>query len=403
MPVASSKPIARRPQGSALPDLADDVVLPAVLRAVGDFERVTKQGRPIARSAIVVQPRQWREGPVTRSTPRRRSCPITTTISARPTRCRSSTTSPARASRNSSARWRIGARSSPSNMRCSTIPRSPREGAAPGDLQHRSARDGAPMVRRPRHHGVVGRPVAQRRLRQLDGEQDHPAFPSGLGRRRRPRRRRAKAAMGLDALNSTHPIVQQVRTVEQANQAFDAITYSKGRVGHRDARGFRRARRVARRASAATSRAHAYQNTRTDDLWAAHGSGRRDRACRSSPRDFTTQPGIPLIRVGAGAMRRRTDGRDPHPGQFSADRQAGSRRQARCRWHVPVRGDRGRRGRQGRDQRARRRNSRCPGCGPLLINPGQTGYFRDALSAAAAAAGAAAQRSEARCRSTNMA
>ena len=34
--------------------------------------------------------------------------------------------------------------------------------------------------------------------------------------------------MGLDSLNSTHPVVQQVRTVEQANQAFDAITYEKG-------------------------------------------------------------------------------------------------------------------------------------------------------------------------------
>ena len=37
-----------------------------------------------------------------------------------------------------------------------------------------------------------------------------------------------EGAMGLDSLNSTHPVVQQVRTVEQANQAFDAIAYSKG-------------------------------------------------------------------------------------------------------------------------------------------------------------------------------
>ena len=34
--------------------------------------------------------------------------------------------------------------------------------------------------------------------------------------------------MSLDALNSTHPVVQDVRTVVQANQAFDAIAYSKG-------------------------------------------------------------------------------------------------------------------------------------------------------------------------------
>ena len=37
-----------------------------------------------------------------------------------------------------------------------------------------------------------------------------------------------EGAMGQDSLHTTHPIVQDVRTVEQANQAFDAITYSKG-------------------------------------------------------------------------------------------------------------------------------------------------------------------------------
>ena len=35
-------------------------------------------------------------------------------------------------------------------------------------------------------------------------------------------------AMGLDAFKSTHPIVQEIRTVEQTNQAFDTITYEKG-------------------------------------------------------------------------------------------------------------------------------------------------------------------------------
>ena len=38
-----------------------------------------------------------------------------------------------------------------------------------------------------------------------------------------------EGAMAQDAFRSTHPVVQQVRTVEQANQAFDAITYQKGK------------------------------------------------------------------------------------------------------------------------------------------------------------------------------
>ena len=44
---------------------------------------------------------------------------------------------------------------------------------------------------------------------------------------------------------TTHPVVQEVRTVEQTNQAFDAITYRKGPVGHLHARRLCRRRRVA--------------------------------------------------------------------------------------------------------------------------------------------------------------
>ncbi|MCA1660985.1 MAG: M1 family metallopeptidase [Novosphingobium sp.] len=37
-----------------------------------------------------------------------------------------------------------------------------------------------------------------------------------------------EAAMGQDAFVTTHPVIQRIRTVEETNQAFDAITYSKG-------------------------------------------------------------------------------------------------------------------------------------------------------------------------------
>src|SRR5690606_23879023 len=35
-------------------------------------------------------------------------------------------------------------------------------------------------------------------------------------------------AMGLDSYASTHPVIQDVRTVAELAQAFDAIAYSKG-------------------------------------------------------------------------------------------------------------------------------------------------------------------------------
>lgn len=37
-----------------------------------------------------------------------------------------------------------------------------------------------------------------------------------------------EAAMSLDSLATTHPVVQKITTVDQVNQAFDAITYQKG-------------------------------------------------------------------------------------------------------------------------------------------------------------------------------
>ena len=42
-------------------------------------------------------------------------------------------------------------------------------------------------------------------------------------------------AMFQDAQQTTHPVVQQVNTLEEANAAFDGITYSKGlAVNHHD-------------------------------------------------------------------------------------------------------------------------------------------------------------------------
>ena len=50
----------------------------------------------------------------------------------------------------------------------------------PARLRHRRARDGASMVRQSRHHGVVGRSLAQRRLRLLDGREGDRSLPSRL-------------------------------------------------------------------------------------------------------------------------------------------------------------------------------------------------------------------------------
>ena len=243
-----------------------------------------------------MSPRQRRRRPSSRSTPRRRSCPTTTTISARPTRCPSSTTSPAP---GSAILRRDGELGRDLHLRIRMLlddPAITTEGAAPGDLQRRSARNGAPMVRRPRHHGVVGRPVAERRLRQLDGEQDHPAFPSRMGRRRRPRRRRAKGRWA--STRSNRPTRSCSRSAPSSRRTRRS-TRSLTRRASRSSRCSRisPAPDVWREGIRRYIAAHAYQNTRTTDLWAAQEAAGAT-ACRSSPATSRPSRAFPLITVG---------------------------------------------------------------------------------------------------------
>ena len=184
-------------------------------------------------------------------------------------------------------------------------------------------------------------------------------------------------AMALDAFKSTHPIIQEIRTVEQVNQAFDTITYEKGesvlgmlevfagadtwRSGIRDY--------MAR---------HKYQNTRTGDLWAA-----MERAGATGltaiARDYTTQPGIPLIQLGPSQCAGGQTVAMIKQSQFSADQKAEVAAKS-LRWHVPVRASAGGAVTQVLTNGPTTQLT-APGCGALLINPGQNGYYRTLYTA----------------------
>jgi aminopeptidase N len=178
-------------------------------------------------------------------------------------------------------------------------------------------------------------------------------------------------AMGLDSLSTTHPVVQHVETVDQASQAFDAITYQKGEavirmleayVGHdawRD--GVRR-----------YIKANAHGSTQTDDLW------REVEAAAGKPitaiaHDFTLQPGIPLITVDTGAC---AAGKTPvtlTQGEFSRDKPT----KTPLAWRVPVSAQVA-----GSSTVAKtlveggKGSLSVDGCGPVVVNAGQAGYFR---------------------------
>ena len=179
----------------------------------------------------------------------------------------------------------------------------------------------------------------------------------------------SRGPMGRDAYATTHPVVQHVETVEQASQAFDGITYGKGSAvinmleDYVGADAWRAGVRsyIAKRA---------YGNALTDDLWTEVDRAAPGRQFTQVAHDFTLQPGVPLIKASATCSNGRTTVL-LEQGEFTVDRPD----KAPLRWRVPVavRGSDGTVAKALVDGKA---SVELPGCGPVLVNDGQKGYFR---------------------------
>jgi aminopeptidase N len=183
-------------------------------------------------------------------------------------------------------------------------------------------------------------------------------------------------AMELDAFRTTHPIVQEIRTVDEANQAFDSITYQKGEAvismleafaGEDVWRGGLRAYMADRK----------FGNSRTDDLWAAVEKAGAPGLTKVA-HDFTRQPGIPLVKVTAMQCKAGKTTLALEQGEFSRDRMAETGASP-ARWQVPMLVSAG--GAPVRSILDGRANAgkatvTVDGCGPVLLNTGQLGYYR---------------------------
>ncbi|QGN56418.1 M1 family peptidase [Novosphingobium sp. Gsoil 351] len=182
-----------------------------------------------------------------------------------------------------------------------------------------------------------------------------------------------EAAMGQDGFVTTHPIVQKIRTVEETNQAFDSITYSKGEAVISMLEAYA-GPDIWRSGLRAYMKDRAYGNATTQDLWhAVEAAGAPGLTAIAS--DFTNQPGIPLVRV---AEARCVGGHTRlvlEQSQFSRDRKADVAAQP-LRWRVPLlltpRG--------GKPTRIVLKDGRAEAtvasCAPVVVNGGQLGYFR---------------------------
>ncbi|WP_404611447.1 M1 family metallopeptidase [Rhodanobacter hydrolyticus] len=183
----------------------------------------------------------------------------------------------------------------------------------------------------------------------------------------------SEGVMGIDAQKTTHPIIEPVTSPEQGQQAFDSITYAKGealigmleRYIGEDAwrRGLQRY--IAR---------HAYGNTVSEDLWQAM-AGETTEPVAAIAHDFTTQPGVPLLRVADATCQDGQTTVQLSQGEFSVDQPD----KAPLHWRVPVIA-------QVIGQPRVRQlvvggaTLKLPGCGALLVNAGQSGYYHSLYS-----------------------
>jgi aminopeptidase N len=176
------------------------------------------------------------------------------------------------------------------------------------------------------------------------------------------------SAFSTDALASTHPVVEAADTIDQVNRIGDAITYEKGAAVIRMIEAYAGAddfRTGIRKYLAA----HAYGNATTAELFQAIQAS-SGKPIVNIGNDFTHQAGVPLIKESdAGGVLSLTQGR------FGLDAASKASRH----WTVPVIA--APLGQSATEQRVIVTGEKPAaltdmGNAPMVVNAGQTGYFR---------------------------
>jgi aminopeptidase N len=179
-----------------------------------------------------------------------------------------------------------------------------------------------------------------------------------------------QGAISLDARSSTHPIIQKITTVDQISQAFDSITYRKGEAVIRmlEASIGRDAFRAGVRDYMAK---HAYGNTVTTDLWNALSASSGQPVTKIMA-GFTLQGGVPLIKVGTPSCVNGVSHVSLSQGRFGLDPASKAARV----WQVPVRLSIGLETSNILVSGTKPITANVKGCGPLVVNSGQSAYYR---------------------------
>ena len=204
----------------------------------------------------------------------------------------------------------------------------------------------------------------------------HPEWQTSLGRVAG-----RNSAIERDALATTHPVVQKVATVEEAHAAFDEITYAKGGAVINMLENYV-GEEAWRDGVRSYVKAHAYGNAVSDQLW-QHIERAAGKPVKAIAHDFTLQPGVPLIRVSDYSCRAGKTSVTLTQGEYSKDKP----NKKPLSWRVPVLAKT-----VGAQEASRilvsggKASVSLPGCGPVLVNAGQAGYYRTVYAPKAYAA-----------------
>jgi puromycin-sensitive aminopeptidase len=173
-------------------------------------------------------------------------------------------------------------------------------------------------------------------------------------------------ALQMDQLTSTHPIRTPVSSPAEANEAFDVITYAKGAAVLRMLELYL-GEQPFRRGVSAYLRDHRLGNTTADDLWAALGA-ESHQPVGEIARAWTDLAGVPLVNVNArcenGSTRLTVEQE-----RFLLDAAV------QQNWPIPmcVRTPSAQKCQLVREKRAQ---ITVAGCGPVVANAGESGYYR---------------------------
>jgi len=187
-----------------------------------------------------------------------------------------------------------------------------------------------------------------------------------------------QAALGVDALKTTHPVHAAVDTPAEIDEAFDAITYEKGASVLRMVENYVGADAF-RRGVNNYLQAHAYGNATSQDFWKAMSDASGKPVDRILP-SFINQAGAPLLEVSLSCINNRST-LDISQQRFYLDPALMKTRSAE-RWQTPV-CVKTSTGAGGCDLIADSKQSLSLGnsCVPwAFVNAGAQGYYRTAYS-----------------------